>query len=232
MRVERVPIRSTVHIARGGVRERRLSIYCPFKHRSFDLAHCRTCSHLASWPEDADDREAHLVCRADEAELETRVVAVHVGERLGGSLESAAAATPIGVVMASCTIAVRDDLALEELRETIGARTGTALPVVSEDGRLLGVVAMDAAAPRPPGPKKAIEDLLRRVVPSTVREVMTAHVVAFPESGRVRDALNAMLVERVRYLPVVAEDGAVVGMVWDLDLLTWLARGAREGGHP
>jgi CBS-domain-containing membrane protein len=228
MRVERIPIRSTVAIGRGGAKERSLSVYCPFRHRSFALEHCRTCPRVVTWSEAPDESGAHIVCASED---EPRAIAIHVSEqRLTGKLETVAATTPIGVVMDTSNLCVTDDLALDELRELIGGQTGRALPVVNARGQLLGVVAPDQAATSSRGVD--VVEILRRVAPRTVRDVMTAHVVAFPESGRVREALNAMLVERVRYLPVVSENGEVIGMVWDLDLLTWLARGREPEASP
>jgi CBS domain-containing protein len=224
MRVERVPIRSTVAIGKGGRRSRALRVYCPFQHRSFAVDHCRTCPHLVTWTEDPEERDAQIVCAGGE---EPRALAIHLADqRLAGKLEAVAATTPIGIVMETRSMCVHEDVMLDDLRDAIGGQTGRALPVVSADGQLLGVVALDQATPSTPD----LATFLRRVAPRTVRDVMAAHVVAFPESGRVREALNAMLVERVRYLPVVSESGAVIGMVWDLDLLGWLAHGRGSEG--
>jgi CBS domain-containing protein len=235
MRVERVPIRTTTRLTPGGEHRRELSIYCPFQAKTFPAAHCEHCTRLVSWTDDPGAEGASVICasedaRAAEEETESRAVALHFGDRMTGPLEEEAARTPIGVVMAATCITAEGELEIADLRRALGEKTGRAFPVVDRDGTLIGVVSADRltpSVPAPPPSRPGMSEFLRRLVPTTVREVMTAHVTAFPEGGRVRDALNAMLVERVRYLPVVSAEGAVVGLVWDLDLLSWLARSHR-----
>jgi CBS domain-containing protein len=235
MRVERVPIRTTTRLTPGGELRRDLSIYCPFKARTFAVEHCRKCEHLVSWADDAEAPGAHIVCEGEHPQEspEVRALAMHFGDRMTGKFEEIAARTPIGVVMETSFTIAHGDLEIAELRRHLGEKTGRVLPVVGEDGTLLGVVASDRLSTPPPPPSRPeLHAFLAKLVPTTVREVMTAHVVAFPEAGRVRDALNAMLVERVRYLPVVSADGVVVGLVWDLDLLSWLAQAHRSVPPP
>jgi len=235
MRVERVPIRTTTRLTPGGERRTELSIYCPFKARTFPMEHCARCEHLVSWAEDPTAPGAHIVCEGDHPQesAEVRALAMHFGDRATGKFEEIAARTPIGVVMDSSFVIAHGDLEIAELRRHLGEKTGRVLPVVDEDGALLGVVASDRlSTPPPPASRPELHAFLAKLVPTTVREVMTAHVVAFPEAGRVRDALNAMLQERVRYLPVVSEGGVVVGLVWDLDLLSWLAQAHRSVPPP
>jgi CBS domain-containing protein len=231
MRVERVPIRTTTRLTRGGECRTELSIYCPFEARTFPAAHCEHCTRLVTWTDDPSAEGASVVCAFEDG-TETRAVALHFGDRLSGhsGLEDDAAKTPIGVVMAVTCVTAEGELEIAELRLRLGEKTGRAFPVVDRDGALIGVVSIDRLAPSvppPPPSRPGLAELLKRLAPTTVREVMTTHVVAFPEGGRVRDALNAMLVERVRCLPVVSSEGTVVGLVWDLDLLSWLARSHR-----
>ncbi len=228
MRVERVPIRTTTRLTPGGERHRELSVYCPFQARTFGAEECQHCARLVTWTDDPTAEGAAIVCASEQTE--TRAVALHFGDRMSGSLEEEAARTPIGVVMASTCVTAEGELEIAELRLMLGEKTGRAFPVVDRDGALLGVISADRlgpSVPPPPPSRPGLRELLSRLAPTKVREVMTAHVVAFPENGRVREALNAMLVERVRYLPVVSSEGTVVGLVWDLDLLSWLARANR-----
>jgi len=236
MRVERVPIRTMTRLTPGGERRSELSIYCPFQAKTFPAHHCEHCTRLVTWTDDPGAEGASVVCASDDVvaadeETESRALALHFGDRMTGSLEEEAARTPIGVVMARTCTTADSDLEIAELQRHLGEKTGRAFPVVDGNGALIGVISTDRlrpSTPPPPPSRPGLHELLSRLVPRTVREVMTAHVTAFPESGRVRDALNAMLVERVRYLPVVSADGAVVGLVWDLDLLSWLARSHRS----
>jgi acetoin utilization protein AcuB len=53
---------------------------------------------------------------------------------------------------------------------------------------------------------------------SYVRELMTREPVTLKEGARLRDAVELVMVRRVRHLPVLAEDGRLVGIVTDRDV--------------
>jgi CBS domain-containing protein len=225
MQVERVPIRPIHRVGKSGRRERTLSVYCPFRARSFDVEHCRACSRCVSWAEDPNAPGASLVCASEDV----AAAAVYLGSRrTRGRFDEVARQAPIGLVMDPSATVVHHDADLETLRSELKGQTGRVLPVVGDDGRLLGVVTVDHLVPTAARARRDVRELLSLLVPSTVREVMTARVVAFPESGRVADALEAMITERVRYLPIVTAGGEVIGIVWDLNILSWLARRQRE----
>jgi CBS domain-containing protein len=230
MHVERVPIRHIHRVGRDGKRARALSVYCPFRGRSFDADHCGTCPRRVTSADDPDAPGAFMVCASEDEPVLATAAAIYVGSRRPhGHFDEIARDAPIGVVMAPSLVIVHRDAALDALRDELEAKTGRVLPVVADDDRLLGVITADHLAPPPPAPESRpdLRELLSLLAPSTVRDVMTAHVVAFPESGRVVDALDAMITERVRYLPIVRADGVVIGIVWDLNILSWLARAQR-----
>ncbi|NJE45883.1 IMP dehydrogenase [Thermococcus sp. GR7] len=72
------------------------------------------------------------------------------------------------------------------------------LPVVGEDGRIIGIIT-----------KKDIAAKEGRLV----REVMTKDVITVPEDIAVEDALNLMVENRIARLPVVDGDGKLVGII-------------------
>jgi CBS domain-containing protein len=231
MRVERVPIRPIHRVEGSGKRATSLSLYCPFRARSFDVEHCRACPRRVSWCEDPAAPGASIVCASDDTPILAHAAALHVGMRRSHArFDEVALQTPIGLVMAPALVAIRHDAGLDALHRELEGQTGRVLPVVTDDGRLLGVVTADHLVPQAQLGESSpdLRWLLSLLSPSTVREVMTAHVVAFPEEGRVADALDAMISERVRYLPVVNAGGEVVGMVWDLNILSWLAGAQRR----
>jgi CBS domain-containing protein len=92
-----------------------------------------------------------------------------------------------------------------------------ALPVVDDDGCLIGIVTE--------------ADLLRGTVRDTryglgrpatgtaVAELMTTPVIALPATAALAEFREKMLVNRMRCVPVVDEDAHVVGMVSRGDLL-------------
>jgi len=105
--------------------------------------------------------------------------------------------------------------------ETLRRHGFTALPVLDDDGRLIGIVTEadlldgrvepDVRRGRPERPRH-----LRRG--DTVGEVMTSPVESLTPGADVADAVEIMLDERIRCLPVV--DGRhIVGVITRRDLL-------------
>jgi CBS domain-containing protein len=89
--------------------------------------------------------------------------------------------------------------------------------VVLEAGRLVGIFTE--------------RDILRRVVPSRrdpattpVREVMTTEVVCGRTDTTLDEARGVMMTRRIRHLPVVDEEGQLLGLVSIGDLNAHLAR--------
>jgi CBS domain-containing protein len=86
------------------------------------------------------------------------------------------------------------------------------VPVVDTAGRPVGIVSKtDVIAHRHDGSL------------ATAADAMTPVVVAVPESASVPLAAALMIHQRVHRLPVVAEDGRVIGMLSTLDVTRWIA---------
>jgi acetoin utilization protein AcuB len=106
------------------------------------------------------------------------------------------------------------------------------LPVVDDEGRLVGIVTdrdlRDAilgptfAAYLPPRERARIERLAERLEDVRVREVMTWAVVTIPDDAPLAQAAAVMFSLHVGSLPVT-KGGAVVGIVTQRDVLKALA---------
>jgi CBS domain-containing protein len=106
-------------------------------------------------------------------------------------------------------VTVHADLAAEAVgRALLEERTVVGM-VVDDEGRLLGLVD-PAEATEAVDPVRAC-DLARPVLPIHER-VPLAH------------AVDRMVKERARALPVVDDSGCVVALLTDLDALHWVAR--------
>jgi CBS domain-containing protein len=100
-----------------------------------------------------------------------------------------------------------------EAAQRMNARGIGALPVL-QDGRLAGIFTE--------------RDLMRRVVaearsPSgtTIREVMTSRLVSATPETSVEECGALMTAQRIRHLPVLGPDGALLGIVTIGDLLAY-----------
>lgn len=102
-----------------------------------------------------------------------------------------------------------------------------ALPVVGEDGRLVGIVSeLDLLRERVPADPRAHlfpDDAPVSSAPRTVEQVMTRDVYALPESADAAAFASLMRDTGAKSIPVVQGD-RLVGIVGRRDLLRLLAR--------
>lgn len=128
-------------------------------------------------------------------------------------------------------VTVGPDTSAKDAGEVLAERGFAALPVVDDDGRLVGIVAeADVLRDRlPPDPRLR----LRRdapepaVPPLLVRGIMTEDVRTVPPGADVSDVARLFVEARLRSVPVV--DGQrLVGIVSRRDLLRTLVREDRQ----
>jgi CBS domain-containing protein len=118
-------------------------------------------------------------------------------------------------VMTGRPRAVRAEAAIEEAAQIMELEDVGSLPVVDEDGRLLGIVTDRDIA---------IRAVARGRSPSTsVGEVASSDVVAVAPGDDLDVALDSMARHRVRRLPVIQGD-VLVGMLAQADV-------ARDAGE-
>jgi CBS domain-containing protein len=101
------------------------------------------------------------------------------------------------------------------------------LPVVDDDGALVGVVTDRDLRHHLFGPRVLKEvgtiavDILLKAVP--VSEIMSTPVMSVPATAEVVEAARIMLEDKVGSLPVV-EGGRVVGIVTETDVLRQICK--------
>ncbi|PXY36547.1 CBS domain-containing protein [Prauserella flavalba] len=129
-------------------------------------------------------------------------------------------------VMTAPVVTVTPETPVRTAAATLAARGFTALPVVNDEGWLLGVVTeIDLVRDRFPRDIRSprLEDVSEPPPGATVGDVMTAPAVAVGVTLDVVGVVRVMLDEGLRSLPVV--DGErVVGIVSRRDLVRMLAR--------
>ncbi|MCS7483682.1 HPP family protein [Umezawaea endophytica] len=149
-------------------------------------------------------------------------------------------------IMSSPVVTVRPDTPVKAAIGLITSHGYTALPVVEDDDRLVGIVTeADLVRDRViRDPRTLIwrDEAPTSPPPQTVGEVMTAPAIAVRRSADAAEVAKVLLDKRIRCAPVV--DGAeLVGIISRRDLLATLARDdlaivadvrrvlAKYGGH-
>ncbi|QRP50363.1 HPP family protein [Amycolatopsis sp. FDAARGOS 1241] len=129
-------------------------------------------------------------------------------------------------LMSAPVVTVHPWAPAKEAAEVLSGHGFTALPVVDEDERLVGIVT-EADLIRGRIPADARSAYLRPEPPvpvdTTVAQVMTAPVTAMSSGTDVADLCQALVDARIRAMPIV--DGSrVVGIVTRGDVVRILAR--------
>lgn len=130
-------------------------------------------------------------------------------------------------VMTNLVLTVRPDDQIEQVAKRLLASRISGAPVV-EGGRLVGIVSeTDLVSAywiaRRAASRFASSDGLGSTSP--VRDVMTKRVVAIKPEANIWEAASLIDRHGIRRLPVVDEDGFVVGVVARADLVRCMAQG-------
>lgn len=142
----------------------------------------------------------------------------------------------VDTIMTRPVVAVRPSMTVREAAHLMVAGRFGGLPVVSDDGRLVGMVSEGDLLRRNPSmerkspwwlewfsnPGKSAEDYTE-IYERSVEEVMSRGVVTIDQGSNLDDLADLMVRRQVKRVPVV-EQGKVVGLVARVDLLKGLAR--------
>jgi CBS domain-containing protein len=128
-------------------------------------------------------------------------------------------------VMTTEVVAVRRDVTFKELAATLRRCRVSALPVVDDTGKVLGVVSeADLLAKEALADAGVVAEVLhrkdvRKAEGLTAGDLMTGEVVTVSPQDPVEQAARLMHFLKVRRLPVVNSGGELVGIVSRSDLL-------------
>ena len=142
-------------------------------------------------------------------------------------------------VMSTHVIAVRQRAGYKEMAAMLHDQRVSAFPVIDDDNRVIGVVsetdlltkeALEGTVPW------TLRSLPRQHVRSqvngvTAAELMTKPVVTIGPDKPVTDAARLMFNMRVKRLPVVSDDGTLIGIVTRSDVLSVYSRPDAEIQH-
>jgi CBS-domain-containing membrane protein len=140
----------------------------------------------------------------------------------------------VGDVMTSSVVMVEDSAGFKDLVRRMEESGVSALPVVDTQGRLVGIVSEADLLLKEEhareSPHRRFFDRGRRRVERAKAEglvaaqLMTAPVITIGPDASLGQAARLMHQKQVKRLPVVDEDGKVVGIVSRADLLTVFMR--------
>lgn len=133
----------------------------------------------------------------------------------------------VGDVMSREVIAVNPDTSLQTAAELMLEHAISGMPVLDEQGRLLGMVSKTDLVRQ----RLASEDESSVTLPSgqhlvdvtTVEDVMTRHVLIVPEKASLTEAAKIMVNAGVHRVPVVSSRGTLAGLVTTSDIVRWVA---------
>ncbi len=123
-------------------------------------------------------------------------------------------------------ITVRPDTQLDEALSLMLNNNVRRLPVVDEDGRLVGIVSdrdLRLAADSP-FLQETPDEVLEHLAQHRVGEIMHTALHTIEETAPVVEAAKLMRVARVGGLPVVNRTGNLVGIITRSDLIDHLIR--------
>jgi CBS domain-containing protein len=217
-----------------GAIHRQETVFCPILGRSLPLEECLACPDFQGL--DVDPTEGACInCVGALSELRAlvdagRTTAADSEDELDddgeptypASTVRALAApgdhTPVREIMTQRVICVRPEVRRFELEALFLERGISGCPVVDESGLPIGIVSKtDLLGQRHFG-------ALGATTTPTAAELMTPVAFSVHEGTSVAQAAALMAYEGIHRLPVVANDGSVVGLISPLDVLGWVAR--------
>ncbi len=129
----------------------------------------------------------------------------------------------VSETMVTDLITVAPGTKLSEARELMRQNSVRHLPVIDDEGKLLGIVSdrdMRDAQPSSLLSKVEYERIFDKVMSHTVEEIMTRDPVSISVYFTIQDTLIIMGKKKVGALPVVDEDGYLKGIMSTRDLLS------------
>lgn len=146
--------------------------------------------------------------------LRERGITVH--ERRVGSLENATARD----VMSTAVDTVPAGASIETLEETFRTTGHGGLPVVDDEGRIVGIVSRSDLDSKEPAPADEEEPASTGTPPSarTVEAVATTDVYTVSPKENLLAVVDLMVRHRIHHVPVV-DGGSVVGILTPHDIL-------------
>ncbi|MFB6071753.1 MAG: CBS domain-containing protein [Halobacterium sp.] len=121
----------------------------------------------------------------------------------------------VGQLMSDDLFTATKDTLVEDAAETMLSNGVGSLVVVDDDGRLEGILTTTDFV-----------DIVARSKPkaeTTVERYMTTDVITASAQDSIQDVADAMIEHGFHHMPVVDEDGVVIGIVTTKDLTAYIS---------
>jgi len=129
---------------------------------------------------------------------------------------------PLTLIMSRDTVCARRDLEATRLVELMAQSRVGCVPVVEESGRPIGMVTKLDLVERLAALQRD-DATTTRPAPGVASDVMMPFAITLAAHATVAHAAAIMAREDVHHVPIVDDDGRVVGIVSASDIVRWLA---------
>ncbi len=200
----RVGVHARLTIAGDGKAEVERVVYCPAREHTVGLPVCETCPRFVDLQDAHDGQSVRCVPEIGAERIKREQILPQL------DLQDVALRVPVGEVMTRLVVCVNPDTLADAVRAILVETELPCVPVVSDDGLLVGIVTHHTLLAGGPAP--------------TAGNLMGAAVLSVPESAPLAHAIATMAQAGVTVLPVLANDGSVVGAVSALEALRFIVR--------
>lgn len=184
------------------------ALHCARLATTTDAEMCMGCRYCFGTYVEAG--KASVLCMHKKAVETSEALHLQVGV-----VPTVADRSPVSALMTTDVVCVSDTLSVASLTALLVERCFSGVPVVDAEGRPVGMVSKS--------------DLLRQhheggnPDKTRVADVMAPVAFTIKHSAPISQAAALMAYERVHRLPIVSDDGKVVGILSTIDVVRWLA---------
>lgn len=203
-----------------GDEEVRWTVTCPAARHVVELGTCEACPHLSHLQREAAGPGA-VHCHPPVESLPSPPA-----EPFDPLLPPLLEHTGVDELMTRDVYCVGEEMLAEELAELFATRKVSGVPVVDEDGRLLGVVSRSDLLRAQDDQEQHAPVLHPERAGATASELMNASPIVVREGVTIPYAAAVMAAARVHRVLVVSAEDTVVGILTALDVVRWVARKA------
>ncbi len=139
--------------------------------------------------------------------------------------------TPVKDIMQSSVTCIQETAAFEQILQTLASNAVSGIPVLNENNELVGVVSEKDIFNKLTGKNGSSfwtvlsgcfhsnRCMMKTISSIQAKDIMTAPVISILDTASVRDALALYRDKKVNRLPVINEEGTLVGIITRTDIL-------------